>query len=630
MNQFYTYPITLDGDSVEQKREEILTYFTKGFELFESLFDLLADQSVFYKKSEPTRHPMIFYFGHTAVFFINKLILANIIQTRVDADFESIFAVGVDEMQWDDLNDARYKWPTVDEVKEYRNKVKVLVQNLIKTLPMKLPISSDDPFWIILMGCEHERIHIETSSVLHRQMPIEFVNESDLFKASSIDNPIVQNTLLNVDSSEVVLGKSNSHHLYGWDNEYGEDKIYVESFEASKYLVSNKEYLDFINDGGYSDLQYWDEEGRQFLQKTNTQLPPFWILNKNDSYSLRTLTKIIPMPWSWPVEVNCLEAKAFCKWKSKKSDTNYTLPTEAQFYALYNCANLEDVPKFDDDKANINLKHFASSVPVDHFEFSNGFFDVVGNVWQHTITPIYPFENFQVHPIYDDFSVPAFDNLHNLIKGGSWISTGNEMMKHSRYAFRRHFYQHAGFRYVKGDKTIDTRSFDDGDQFIEDQMDLHYNSDKIEQLYNFITSIVKRTDYNNCLEIGCSVGLGSFFLAKYIDKLTSIDTTARIIKEAIGQKSNFPNSENIDFFQNDPCNLKPIFKGFDLIVVNNIFHRVYNTQMMLQDLYNRIEANGSLIVVSDKTEDLSILHKEFTHIDATEVNGEIVSRWKKL
>ncbi|WP_414058215.1 SUMF1/EgtB/PvdO family nonheme iron enzyme, partial [Staphylococcus aureus] len=71
-----------------------------------------------------------------------------------------------------------------------------------------------------------------------------------------------------------------------------------------------------------------------------------------------------------------------------------------------------------------------------------------GNAWQWTETPIYPFEGFQVHPIYDDFSTPTFDGRHNLMKGGSWIATGNEAEAASRYAFRRHFFQHAGFRYV--------------------------------------------------------------------------------------------------------------------------------------------------------------------------------------
>ncbi|MBK6547449.1 MAG: hypothetical protein IPG15_02720 [Arcobacter sp.] len=83
---------------------EILKYFNNTYELFEKIFELLENDKVFYKKSEPTRHPMIFYFGHTATFFINKLILMKIIDKRVDANFESIFAIGVDEMEWDDVN----------------------------------------------------------------------------------------------------------------------------------------------------------------------------------------------------------------------------------------------------------------------------------------------------------------------------------------------------------------------------------------------------------------------------------------------------------------------------------------------------------------------------------------------
>jgi len=64
------------------------------------------------------------------------------------------------------------------------------------------------------------------------------------------------------------------------------------------------------------------------------------------------------------------------------------------------------------------------------------------------VTPIYPFDGFQVHPIYDDFSTPTFDDKHNIFKGGSWISLGNEATVYSRYAFRRHFFQNAGFRTI--------------------------------------------------------------------------------------------------------------------------------------------------------------------------------------
>ena len=62
------YPLRLDATT----KEEIRDYFLNDFEFFESIFDVLRPEA-FYIQSEPTRHPMIFYYGHTAVFFINKL-----------------------------------------------------------------------------------------------------------------------------------------------------------------------------------------------------------------------------------------------------------------------------------------------------------------------------------------------------------------------------------------------------------------------------------------------------------------------------------------------------------------------------------------------------------------------------
>ena len=115
---------------------------------------------------------------------------------------------------------------------------------------------------------------------------------------------------------------------------------------------------------------------------------------------------------------------------------------------------------------NINLEHGASACPVDTFSttLKNGsqIFDLIGNVWQWTETPIDALPGFEVHPAYDDFSTPTFDGQHNLIKGGCYFSTGNYAIKDSRYAFRRHFFQHAGFRYIEsdGELVIDTNPYD--------------------------------------------------------------------------------------------------------------------------------------------------------------------------
>ena len=119
--------INLSEGTVEETRAQIREYFLQTYELDEKLFDLLKDKSHLYEQPNRLRHPLIFYYGHTATFFMNKLNIANIIKKRIDKNLEAIFAIGVDEMSWDDLNSENYSWPTYEKTKAYRNEVKELV-----------------------------------------------------------------------------------------------------------------------------------------------------------------------------------------------------------------------------------------------------------------------------------------------------------------------------------------------------------------------------------------------------------------------------------------------------------------------------------------------------------------------
>src|SRR6056300_756866 len=126
-----TRTIILNDGSVEEKRAEIRDYFQKSFTIDEQLYETLACDSDFYLRAEPLRHPLIFYLGHTAVFYVNKLIVAKLIEERINPHYEALFAIGVDEMSWDDLNDDNYDWPRVAEVKAYRDQVRIMVDHVI-------------------------------------------------------------------------------------------------------------------------------------------------------------------------------------------------------------------------------------------------------------------------------------------------------------------------------------------------------------------------------------------------------------------------------------------------------------------------------------------------------------------
>lgn len=442
----------LNGSDADLMRDELRAYFHATFDRYEGLFQVLSGDEAYYKKPISLRHPLIFYYGHTATFFINKLILAGLIEKRINPRFESMFAVGVDEMSWDDLDDTHYDWPAVVEVKRYRDRVREGMDKIIRLAPLTMPVDWDNPWWAIVMGIEHERIHLETSSVLIRQHELKHVRSHPDWQACRLTGIAPSNELVNIKAGTVCLGKGKDFPYYAWDNEFGVHTANVAPFLSSRFLVSNGEFMEFVNADGYSHDEYWEEEGHGWKNFAHAEHPVFWV-KRGSEWHLRLMLEEVPIPWDWPVEVNYHEAKAFCNWKKMLSGQPVRLPTEDEWQCIFRQAGLEELLENSPAPANLHLDHHASSCPVNQFQ-QGELFDVVGNVWQWTETPIYPYDGFAVHPHYDDFTTPTYDNRHNIIKGGSWISCGNEALSSSRYAFRRHFFQHAGFRYVVSDVSV--------------------------------------------------------------------------------------------------------------------------------------------------------------------------------
>ncbi len=615
------------------KRAEILAFFRDSWESYERLFAVIAADEAYYRRADRLRHPLIFYLGHTACFFVNKLALAGLVAQRVNPRFESIFAIGVDEMSWDDLDEQHYDWPPVAEVFAYRSQVRAVVEAVIATTPLTMPITWDDPFWTVLMGIEHERIHLETSSVLIRQLPLELVRQRPDWPVCPDRGPAPAPGWRDVRGGLVTLGKSRDHHLYGWDNEYGREEVAVPAFRAGTLLVSHDEFRTFMADGGYTDERWWTAEGwawRNFRQATH---PLFWVPQPDGGWNLRCLAEEIPLPGNWPVEVNQLEAKAFCSWKAAREGRPIRLPTEAEWYRLLDQSGLPDRPDWTAAPGNIDLAGWASSTPVDAHVHA-GFGDVLGNVWQWTETPINGFPGFAVHPLYDDFSTPTFDGKHNLIKGGSWISTGNETTRHSRYAFRRHFFQHAGFRYVDSEQAVVVRDdVYETDELVAQYCEFHYGDTHF-GVPNFAVrcaeicrELTRGREPAKALDLGCATGRASFELAKFCGEVTGIDFSARFIRVCHQLQENghiryaIPDegelvsfreqslaalgldapAGRIEFRQGDAHNLKPQYTGYDLVLAANLVDRLYDPARFLADIAGRVRAGGLLVLLSPYT-----------------------------
>jgi putative 4-mercaptohistidine N1-methyltranferase len=345
------------------------------------------------------------------------------------------------------------------------------------------------------------------------------------------------------------------------------------------------------------------------------------------------MAQIIDMPWDWPAEVNSLEAKAFCNWLARKTGKPLRLPTEAEWYRMRDLHEIPDQPYWEKAPGNINLEHWASPCPVNRFRFGE-FFDIIGNVWQWTETPITGFEGFQVHPYYDDFSTPTFDTQHNLIKGGSWISTGNEATRDSRCAFRRHFFQHAGLRYVQSEQPLTMpEAMYETDSAVSQYCEAHYGKTYF-NVPNFPAQCAaacfqyaRKRPRRKALDLGCAVGRASFELAKEFDFVTGIDFSARFIRVALQlkEKGNVHYelveegeivsyhearlsdlglervADRVEFFQGDATNLKPQFTGYDLILAANLLDRLSDPNRFLETVHERLNPGGILVMTSPYT-----------------------------
>ena len=305
LGEFLQYRIRLDygiGSTPEvqsaRKRLQILQGVENQMAMEDKLFSQMTVDA-FFHRAEILRHPLIFYYGHTSVFFMNKLLLGMYLsyEDKIDPELESLCAVGVDEMSWDDLALGAWDETPQDQklaqytrVKEYRQKVTSLIRSMIldPARELTLPITTGSIWWVFSMGIEHSRIHVETSSVIVAQIPLDMLNPTadmwQINKERTLEKEEVPtNRLVKVSGGTVSAGRAlKSTEIFGWDNEFGKGKeVHLTDFEVSEMLVSNAEYEEFIAAGGFDKPEYWSEDGWKWA--VDKDCPRFWLQQRDEA-----------------------------------------------------------------------------------------------------------------------------------------------------------------------------------------------------------------------------------------------------------------------------------------------------------------------------------------------------------
>jgi len=217
------------------------------------------------------------------------------------------------------------------------------------------------------------------------------------------------------------------------------------------------------------------------------------------------------------------------------------------------------------------------------------------------------------------------------MKGGSWISCGNESLRSARYAFRRHFFQHAGFRYVISDAPAKQPSSNyETDKLLSEYAEFHYG-DHYFDVPNFSKALAEiaikamgNRPKRSALDLGCASGRATFELARAFDQVTGIDFSARFIGQGVqlakqgilryvltdeGDLVSYKErtltgldlehvKDKVEFYQGDACNLKSILTGYDLILAANLIDRLYDPSKLLNSIHERVNLGGLLMITS--------------------------------
>ena len=290
--------------------------------------------------------------------------------------------------------------PTVDRVFAYRKHVNEEIIALLSNNPTEKLIE------LLTLGINHEEQHqeliITDLKFMFGSNPLLPTYDSS-FKLCNGTNS--ESGFVTIKEGVYEVGYMGDGFSY--DNEMGRHKVYLNDFEISKSLVTNGEYIDFMNSGGYEDFNLWLEEGLHWKAKNQINCPLYWEKIDGDwhQFTLAGLQKVNPE--SILTHISYYEAFAYAEWKSMR------LPTE-----------------------------FEWEIASDNFKW--------GQRWEWTNSAYLAYPNFKKSEGAVGEYNGKFMDKQKVLRGASVATTNN----HSRKTYRNFFYseerwQFTGIRLVK-------------------------------------------------------------------------------------------------------------------------------------------------------------------------------------
>jgi iron(II)-dependent oxidoreductase len=356
----------------------------------------------------------------------------------------------------DVAHDTRWELllPSREQTLSYMNEV---IELCVARIERSEQLSADE-FYFYWLTSFHEAMHAEalayTRQTLGYPAPA-FYSDAARAKFSGGAYP----GDVEIPGGKFVIGATRETPFI-FDNEKWAHEIEVKPFRIARAPVTNGEFLEFVEEGGYRDRDYWSDDGWQWLEsggapqleksfakffhkdisepievaafKERLDHPVYWRPLDNGRWQQRIYDRHVLLNENLPVvHVSWYEAEAFCNWAGRR------LPTEKEWEVAASgelaaggaglSAHRRHYPWGDwapsAESANLDWRAGGLVEVGAHASGDSGFGcrQMIGNVWEWTADAFLPYPGFSADP-YKEYSQPWF-GTHKVLRGGCWATS---------------------------------------------------------------------------------------------------------------------------------------------------------------------------------------------------------------